>query len=187
MPRHQDKDVSFDPPSDWTDRTVVAFTAPPAISTKPAAAPNMVMTREDMRAGDTLRTHADRQLIELGKALEDFDLLESRETELGGQPAILLRYTWISQIGQLEQAMTLVQRPGENGPVATVFTTTMTPDDASRARPIFANILQSVRFDAGTRPGQGPTTIAPSMPPPRSTEDTPFVPMPGTRGPTSRR
>src|SRR5262249_51411780 len=94
MPRYQDKDILFEAPKDWTDRTIVAFTAPLDSTKNKETAPNIVMTREPMRDEDTLRTHADRQLLELGRQLKEFDLLESRETELSGLPAIFLRYTW---------------------------------------------------------------------------------------------
>ena len=184
MPRHQDKDVSFEAPADWADRTFVAFTAPPEAAANKDSAPNIVMTREPMRPGDTLRTHADRQLLELGKQLKDFDLLESRETELSGQPAIVLRYLWVSHIGALEQSMTLVARPTETGNAVTTFTTTTTPQDAARARPFFTQILQTVRFE-----GNGAPPPKASPPTPTSPQDQPpLVPMPGFRGgPGSRR
>ena len=186
MPRHQDKDVSFDPPPDWVDRTFVAFTAPPGLVKDVNSAPNIVMTREPMRDGDTLRTHSDRQLIELGKQLKDFDLLESKETTLGGLPAILLRYRWISQVGTLEQAMVVAERTRpDKGTDVTTFTTTTTPADAPRARPIFDEILRTVRFSPA---GGAPPPVRPSLAPPLSDEPSPLVPMPGFRGePGSRR
>ncbi len=184
MPRYQDKDVSFDPPPEWVDRTFVAYTVPYDLPKNKESAPNIVMTREPLRATDTLRTHADRQLLELGKQLKDFDLLESRETELGGQQAIYLRYSWVSHIGVLEQSMTLAERPAEQGSSVTTFTTTTTPDEAPRVRPLFNQILQSVKFGAGFAPP--PKGAPPPTSPPR--EDAPLVPMPGFRGgPGSRR
>jgi hypothetical protein len=185
MPRHQDKDVSFEAPAEWADRTFVAFTAPPEAAANKESAPNIVMTREPMRPGDTLRTHADRQLLELGKQLKDFDLLESRETELAGQAAIVLRYAWVSHFGALEQSMTLVVRPGESGHSVTTFTTTTTPQDAGRARPLFTQILETVRFESnGAPPPKASSPTTPTTP----QDQPPLVPMPGFRGgPGSRR
>src|ERR1700733_2915968 len=179
MPRHQDKDLSFDTPPEWIDRSIIAHSSPPAADQNESA-PNVVVTREEMRESDTLRTHADRQLLELGKQLTDFDLLESRETQLGGLPAILLRYGWTSHFGPLEQTVTLVERMTAKGRVAILFTTTVGREDAAKARPIFADMLQSVRFDQGQ--GQPPP---PSPGPPSSQTPAPMagpapvVPMPG--------
>ena len=83
--------VSFAPPPGWLDRSVVAYTSP-AESTKPLA-PSIVITREPVRPWDTLRLHGNRQLIELEAQLEEFELIESRDTELAGSPALFFRYT----------------------------------------------------------------------------------------------
>jgi hypothetical protein len=182
MPRFQDKDVGFEAPKEWMDRTIVAFTAP----ANKENAPNIVMTREPMRDEDTLRTHADRQLLELGRQLQDFDLLESRETQLGGQPAILLRFAWVSHLGDLEQSVTMVERTFDQKRVAMTFTTTSPRAEAQGTRPVFQQILQSVQFDGSA--GGPPRPPGPSRPPPPIAEPSaPVVPMPGMRGPSSRR
>jgi hypothetical protein len=184
MPRHQDKDLSFETPDGWVDRTIVAYASPTDEQGREAA-PNFVMTREQMREGDSLRSHADRQLLELGRHLKDFDLLESKETQLGGQPAIFLRYTWMGHFGRLLQTVTIVERQHpERGRVAASFTTTAKSDEALRTNAIFNEILKSVKFDGGD--GAPP-------PPPRSSgpesggrgsidAGAPVVPMPGFRG-----
>jgi hypothetical protein len=182
MPRHQDKDASFETPQTWVDRTIVAYAAP--IENDRDAAPNFVMTRNAIREGDTLRSHADRQLLDLGRHLKDFDLLESKETMLGGQPAIFMRYTWMGHYGRLEQSVTLVERFLEQGRTATAFTTTAPAQDAAKTRPLFDEMLKSVRFDGQPGPspgggGGGPLSGRPSqLPDPTA----PVVPMPGYRG-----
>jgi hypothetical protein len=190
MPLHTDKDASFETPEDWVDRTIVAHSA---ASSKPRdAAPNFVMTREAMREGDTLRAHADRQLLELGRHLKDFDLLESKETTLGGQPAVFLRYTWMGHLGLLEQTVTIVARVFEHGRLATSFTTTAPSQDASKAKPVFEEILKTVRFDGTEAPrtspspprpplGRSPLSYEPDEHPPTRSVPAPSVPMPGRR------
>jgi hypothetical protein len=186
MARHEDKDICFDTPPDWADRTIAAYMAPIDDNARLDHAANMVLTREPMRDGDTLRTHADRQLLELGRQLADFELLESRETQLSGQPAIFIRYAWVSHVGALEQTMTLVERIRDQQRVVATFTTTAPRDEAKNVQPLFANILKSVRF--GGTPVPTPTPPSPSAPmiavAPMSE---PMVPMPGYRGPNSRR
>jgi hypothetical protein len=179
MPRRHDRDISFDPPPDWMDRSMVAYAAPTDDPTKEGA-PNFVMTREPMRDTDTLRSHADRQLIELGRQLRDFDLLESKETTLGGGPAVHLRYTWMSHFGRLEQSVIVTERPADKGRMAVAFTTTSRTEEAAKMKSVFADMLRSVRFDGPQPPPGG------SIPPPTSSgrpldNVTPFVPMPGHR------
>ena len=179
MPRHQDKDASFETPQTWVDRTIVAYAAP--TESEREAAPNFVMTRTAIREGDTLRSHADRQLLELGRHLKDFDLLESKEMVLGGQPAVYMRYTWMGHYGRLEQSVTTVERMLEQR-MATAFTTTAPADVAAQTRPIFDDMLRSVRFEAPQGPVGGPPPMSgrPSLPP--EEPGAPVVPMPGYRG-----
>jgi hypothetical protein len=182
MPRHQDKDTSFEIPKDWVDKTIVAFAAPTEKARD--AAPNFVMAREVIREGDSLRSHADRQLLDLGRHLKDFDLLESKETVCGGQPAVFLRYTWMGHFGRLEQTVTIVERFMEQGRMATSFTTTAPAEDASKTRPVFDELIRTIKFDGA----QGPPTGG-GAPPPMSGRSSqvpdpaaPVVPMPGYRG-----
>jgi hypothetical protein len=186
MPRHQDKDAAFDTPADWVDRTIVAYSAP-ADDTGREAAPNFVMTREPMRDADSLRGHADRQLLELGRHLKGFDLLESKETTLGGAPAIYMHYTWMGHAGRLDQSVTIVERPAPyraETRVAVSFTTTSKAEDAEKMKPVFAEMLKTVRFDQAPPSDGGPPPPT-SRPLPSSAlppTDAPLVPMPGYRG-----
>ena len=136
----------------------------------------MVMTQEKLRDGDTLRVHADRQLMELAKQLHDFDLLESRETTCGGMPAVFMRFLWTSHFGALEQSMTLVEVERK----VTSFTTTAPVENASEARALFNEMLKSVHF----APEGEPVSLAPPMSSQAHAngDDLPIVPMPGFRG-----
>src|SRR4051794_25733970 len=103
MSRYEHPDVAFDVPREWEDRSVAAFSAP----SKPGQgmAANLVMTRDALAANDTLRTYADRQLVELAKRLDGFDLRERREFVLAGLAAIELQFSWQGQSGAIEQRM----------------------------------------------------------------------------------
>lgn len=181
MPRYQDKDFSFQSPADWVDRTIIAHAAP--TDARNDSAPNFVTTREAIRQGDSLRMHADRQLLELGRHLKDFDLLESRETTCGGSPAVFLRYTWMGHFGKLEQTVTMVERPNaERGRVAMSLTTTAKADEATKTRALFDEILKSVRFEGGPPDGGAPPPAPPRQSGGGYQDPTavPLVPMPGS-------
>jgi hypothetical protein len=179
MPRHEYRGVSLDPPADWIDRTIVAFSAPAQSDNK--SAPNLVITNEPMREGDTLRVCADRQLMEIAKQLQDFDICESTTTTVGGLPAISMRFTWTAHFGALEQTITLVERTTEAGRVVTSFAATAKVQDAKTTHGIFENVLKSVSFGppAAVTHSEPPRPL--SQPPPSRDPEEPFVPMPGYR------
>jgi hypothetical protein len=136
----------------------------------------IVVTQDPMHDVD-LRAHADRQLLQIGKNLREFDLLESRVTELGGQPAIYMRFAWTSAHGPLEQSLTMVERPEEAGRVVTTFTTSTPRNEAESARIVFARMLATVEFErpAPAMMRSEPFRIVPEADPP------PYIPMPGIR------
>jgi hypothetical protein len=176
--------VFFIPPRDWVDRTMIAFSAPAPAGTKNA--PNVVMTHEWMRDADSLRVHAERQLMELGRQLQGFDILESRETTLGGLEAIRMRFGWLSHFGALEQSLTMVERNVQGRRVATTFTTTAMADEAAAVETTFEAFLASVRFGAHHSDRVPAPSFTPStLPPPPSHVEpiAPLVPMPGFRTP----
>jgi hypothetical protein len=146
MSRHESRDVSFDVPRHWEDRTMVAFAAPPRQGQ--GTAPNFVMTRDVLAGDDTLAGYADRQLAELSKRLTNFELVERRERTLGGVAAIELHFTWSASAGDIEQrlAMALGRRR-----TVFCFNATAAKADADQMNPLFERILSTVRFP---RPGE---------------------------------
>ena len=171
MGTHQHKGMTFDLPDRWVDRTVVAFSAPPQADVPKEHLPNVVMTREALAEGDTLRTHADKTLLEMAKQLDGFDILESRETVLAGLRAVHIRFKWTSSFGDLEQGMTMCESPPEpedSGRFATLITTSAHAKVAAQAQPVFEQVLSSFRFtDRGglpPTPGGVPPAPTPSLP-----------------------
>ncbi|MDI3284287.1 DUF1795 domain-containing protein [Polyangium sp. 15x6] len=146
MSRYESRDVSFDVPRHWEDRTMVAFAATPRPGQ--STAPNVVMTRDVLSPEETLVSYADKQLAELGKRLEGFELKDRKERTLGGQPGIELHFTWRAQSGELEQrlAMALGRRR-----TVFCFNATAAKVDADQMNPLFDRILSTVRFP---RPGE---------------------------------
>jgi hypothetical protein len=185
MTRFNDWGVALALPPDWRDRTIVAFQAPAGADdggrSQKTAAPNIVITKERIRDGDTLRIHADRQLLDLSKVLSEFDILESREAQLGGRPAIYMRFAWRSPQGPMEQSLTMVERDTDGRRAVTTFTTSTPRDQAEAARMVFEGILASVEFDELVPAPQhvGPTPRSSGIAPKPDSLQMPRIPMPG--------
>lgn len=141
MSRYDARDVAFDVPRHWDDKTMVAFSAPPRPDQ--ATAPNLVMTRDRLAPGDTLVGYADKQLSELSKRLQGFELMGRSERTLGGQPALSLHFEWVGQAGPLEQRLVIVT--GRRRQLY-CFTATVAKADAEQLEPLFERILSTVRF-----------------------------------------
>jgi hypothetical protein len=141
MPRHEQRDLSFDVPRHWEDRTIVAFAAP--AEPGQAVAANLVMTRDTLRERETLGGYADRQLAELAKRLDGFELLRRDETTLGGAPAVALRFAARASSGPLEQRLVVVEARRRG---VFCFTATTARADAEQNGPLFDRILGTIRF-----------------------------------------
>jgi hypothetical protein len=175
--------LSFEMPrSDYVESVMIAFRTPGNAS---SPAPTIGITRELMRPGDALRTHADRKLARIGKEAPEFDLLESHPMDVHGHPAILLRFTWRSHLGSMEQTMLLALPADEPDRKVTVLNVVGPIEQAETTRRVFEELVATVRFDApprGQRSSRPPSADDSS---PRAMADMvapPFVPMPGQRG-----
>jgi hypothetical protein len=191
MPRYVGHQISFEPPPEWVDRTIVVFEAPRSgdvQGTPIRQAWKLEMISRPMREGERLRTHADRLLVEAGRELSHFDLQESREVELDGQPAIYIRYECMSVVEVLEQSITLVEAPGSAGRSVAMFKTTAPLAEADAARPVFAQILASIRLGAASPPQGVPGRQPARTPSALTIEPTaPEIPIPGSRAGNPRR
>jgi hypothetical protein len=167
MSLHTEKDLSFETPSDWREERIVTFYGPDGA--------NFVVAREPLRPGQTLRYRADEELVKFGTYLSEFDLLESRTTEIAGRPAIFLRFVWVSHLGPFEQTVTVVENERDGAPVLTMFTTGAPRDKAATLREAFERVLESVVFEAPQ-----PAELR-SAPLPKAAVDPlpPHVPIPG--------
>ena len=139
----QDRDFFFEPPEGWVDKTIVAFSAPEG---ETAMAANFVVTSEPLRDGEDLRTHVDRYLLLAARQLREFELIETRETTLGGLEAVCARFTWLAPFGEVEQAITSVRRVVAGAACVTSVSTTAAAADVASSRASFANVLASFRF-----------------------------------------
>jgi hypothetical protein len=145
MARHEQNDVTFDVPRHWEDKTLVAYASPPRDGHATAA--NLVMTRDVLDDRETLGDYADRQLAELARRLDGFELVRREETTLGGLAAVVIRFGSKAAAGPLLQRLAVAE--GRRRSVY-CFTATTPRADAEQNDPLFDRILGSVRFPFAT-------------------------------------
>ena len=141
MPRHEQRDITFDVPRHWDDKTIVAYAAPTRAGQEIAA--NLVMTRDALRDGETLAQYADRQLAEMAKRMDGFELIRRDELTIGGAHAVAVRFASRGSGGPLEQRLVVVE--GRRRSVF-CFTATTAKADADQNNPLFDRILGTIRF-----------------------------------------
>lgn len=145
MPRHQQGNVSFEVPRHWEDKTIVAFAAPSRPGQSTSA--SFVMTRDTLGDADSLASYADRQLAELSRRVDGFELVEKREATIGGARAFSLRFTSKAQAGPLVQRLVVIE---DRRRAVVCFTATAPKADAAQLEPLFDRMLAGVRL---TEPG----------------------------------
>ena len=149
MGRYEQKDLFFEAPDGWHDRTVVAFVAPARPGRKTPS--TLVVTRELLGPSENLQTYATRQLGLLGRAFNEFELLETMDVTVGGLPAVQVLFAWVADNGPLVQRVTFAALDD----TVHGFTATMPFSDVAEMTPIFDRVLATVGFP-GLPPGRGP-------------------------------
>lgn len=147
MPRHHQGNVSFEVPRHWEDRTIVAFSAPARPGQSTAA--SFVMTRDALGASDTLASYADRQLAELSKRVDGFELVERRDLQVSGAPAVALRFTSKALAGPLVQRLVVIE---DRRRAVVCITATAPRADAAQMEPLFDRMIAGVRLDPHAPP-----------------------------------
>jgi hypothetical protein len=168
--------ISFDLPEGWTDRTVLAFTAPAKPQARYAA--NVVVMRDPLRPNETARFLVEQQLSDLARSARNFDILELSDQTVLGRPAVVARIGYTHPVfGDLVQEMTVLDAPplpGDPAPMVLTITTSVAKEDEEAMRPLFARILGGMRL-----PPARPSGVVPRIP---EEELVSYVPMPRARG-----
>lgn len=147
MPRHHQGNVSFEVPRHWEDKTIVAFSAPSRPGQSTAA--SFVMTRDTLGAADALASYADRQLAELSKRVDGFELIERRDLQVSGAPAVSLRFTSKALAGPLVQRLVVIE---DRRRAVVCITATAPRADAAQMEPLFDRMIAGVRLDPHAAP-----------------------------------
>lgn len=112
MPRFDNREVAFDSPDGWEDRTIIAFEAPTAAHSH-GVYPTSITLIPVEKKPIPLATFATQQVAQLAKLLPKFDLRSQKNVTLGGLPAIELFFNWDLSDGAVTQRMTIFERGGK--------------------------------------------------------------------------
>jgi hypothetical protein len=159
--------IVLEPPAGWDVDTVLAF-----VEEQGGSSGNIVVTHEPRRAGEPLRTHVIRRLIDYSRDVTDFTLVELAELTVAERPAVRAHITWMSERGVLEQIMVYVD--GSEGRCVSFTCSMFAAFESARACTLaaFRQMLASVALAP---------RVSSEPPPPREPDLTlGNVPMPGT-------
>lgn len=157
MRRSDNKEVAFEVPDDWEDKTVIAFEGPKAPGM--TVGRNVTLMRVVIPPGSspTLTTFATQQVASLASGLPGFELVRQQSTVAGNLPAVEIVYHWKHPEGSLTQRIMLFQRDR----TVWSFTATALRGDMDAATPGFEKIFKSLVVHP-TGPGAGSAGAPPS-------------------------
>ena len=137
---HADPTLAFQVPADWVDRSIVVYSAPAGSAAVP---PNFVVAYDRPATGETLGTYATRQVAELTRTAQQFQLDLRRDTTFAGRAAVELVFRWAAGPGTMQQRQLFSLLA--DGRVASVACTAAA-DDFPLADEAFGDILKSFRW-----------------------------------------
>jgi hypothetical protein len=148
MARHPAGIVSLEAPQDWTAAATARFYAPPpqAQTERPQASSSFHVSREPATEGQSVDERARRAMLQIARSSSStFELVESRETTVGGRPAVLKHFRFGLR-PRIDQILVMVDPGTDPDRQVTVFAFTATGESARQDAAAFERMLQSVRF-----------------------------------------
>ena len=140
MPKVANRDVRFEPPPEWLDRSMIVWSAPPQGGGVP---PNLVVAYDQLRAGEDLEAYVGRQLNELFRTAKDFRLASRQPVRLAGREAVEVTFSWAAGAGTMTQRQTFVALPDGR---AISVASTAAATDFDRFAPLFQSVLSSFEW-----------------------------------------
>ncbi|MBI4706020.1 MAG: DUF1795 domain-containing protein [Deltaproteobacteria bacterium] len=104
MPVFHVDEGSYEVPESWEDSTI-------NIHSVDRAGPggfSFVVSRESLREGEELLDLADRQLAEVERSLDGFELIEKRQLAIDGKVALEAEFRWRNEAGVTHQRQAYV-------------------------------------------------------------------------------
>jgi len=128
-------DASLELPDGWVDRTVLTYVGPDA----GGGSPSLVVTRDELPDDVTLGRYAAMQDAAVRAGLEGVDLIDERETTVGGHQAVRHTYVWSLDDRTMRQRVWSLLAGG----VGYAITATAPEDEFDDLRPVFARAVAS--------------------------------------------
>jgi hypothetical protein len=110
MPTYTVNEASWEIPTGWRDRTVNIF----SYGTEPPLPLSLVVSRDELKSGQTLADFADEQVKQFGEKLHQFRLLGKRQLTVSGAVALEAEFTWRSEKGPMHQRQVYVPTAGSS-------------------------------------------------------------------------
>jgi hypothetical protein len=146
MTHHAFDEIAFDVPDGYTFLGIVRLRGEAE-----GFAPNLVITRDRLRQGETLQTYIDRQLVDLAKKLKRFVIRERREVRVGGIASHEISCTWHGTSGPVDQRITIVpRRISDAGGGVLTFTASAAKNKSEAAFATFRSVIESVTVDGAS-------------------------------------
>lgn len=136
----KNSDFSFTVPSDWIDRTIIAWSAPLTSSPVP---PNFIVAYDKLQPGEDFGVYVNRQLGDLGRTAKTFQLDLRRDIQFRDRPGVELMFHWDAGPGTMKQRQVYSQLT--NGRIVNLSCTALESDFQS-ADETFRSILSSFQF-----------------------------------------
>ena len=133
--------VSADLPPGWLDKSMTVYSAPPVANR--AMAPNIVVSRDHLAAGETFREYCNRQFATFRSSLPGFEREAESFGRVGERDAFQVQMTWESAAGTLRQRVFFI----DAAPVIVNYAASAAADDWAAHEPLFMAGLASLRID----------------------------------------
>lgn len=137
------RDFSFQVPDDWTDRSMIAWAAPPDDSGP--VAPNIMVAYDRPRPGEDAGAYVNRQLQDLAGRANGFQLELRRDVMLAGRQAVEIVFRWNAGADIVKQRQLYSLLP--DGRVISIVNTAPAPRFAD-ADKLFVAMLNSFAWPA---------------------------------------
>jgi hypothetical protein len=141
MSRYEGKELSFEIPDGWQDRSIVAFSSP--IAPDKVIGLNVVATRDELQAGDTLNAYATRVAAGLSQSYENLSILERKDRREGPLAIIELLFRFDGDNGPTFQHMAIVMG---QPPRVWVLTGTAPESESREIKPVMEKVLATLRL-----------------------------------------
>lgn len=142
--------VSAERPGGWLDKTMTVYSAPPDPARE--MAPNIVISRDHLAAGETFREYCNRQIEAFRGSLPQFVRESEGHGQVHARDAFQVQLTWTSAAGTLRQRVFFVDA---GGGVIVNYAASAAAEDFAAHEPQFERGLATLRIEPGQADGAG--------------------------------